>query len=248
MAAKKKPKPIQFQIGWPGLIAIVISTVCVLLWTFVLGFWMGQKVFTGCDSSKAKTTVVNPRAGSPEPPAGQLEKTDDLLYGNESSLFDENEKALEDLKEKLKQEQPGKEEASIPSETISSPPQKSGQAVKEGKEKAAHVAEKKKGHAEAAKKTAKLKTEKVTRKKEPLKEYFSLQIASYRTMAQARKEASRWEKKGYRVQIKRADLGRKGIWFRVLLGKYKSLERAKKEASRLASRDGIRSYVVKGGK
>ncbi len=247
MAAKNKPKPIQFQIGWPGLIAIVISAVCVLLWTFVLGFWMGQKVFTGCDSSKVKTTVVSPDSRSSEPaPSGLAERTDSLLYGNETSLFDQNEKALEDLKEKLKQEQPQKEE-SIPSEVIS-PPNKPPQKAEEGSKAGQPAAEKKKP-AKASIKAKAIKTEKVAKeKREELKEYFSLQIASYKTMTQARKEASRWQKKGYHVQIKRADLGRKGIWYRVLLGKYKSLERAKKEASRLASREGLRSYVVKGGK
>ncbi len=246
MAAKKKPKPVQFQIGWPGLIAIVISTVCVLLWTFVLGFWMGQKVFTGCDSSKVKTTVVNPRAGlSEKTPAGQSERTESLLYGNETGLFDE--KALEDLKEKLKQEEPAAVPETVQTEVLT-PTGKVPHAQEEKKTATSPSTVKEERLAKAVKKPGRVKTEKLSRKKEELKKYFSLQVASYKTMTQARKEASRWEKKGYYVQIRKADLGRKGLWFRVLLGKYRTLDTAKKEAAKLASRDGVRSYVVKGGK
>lgn len=37
-------KKIQFQMGWGGIAAIFFSTVCVLLWIFVLGFWAGQRI------------------------------------------------------------------------------------------------------------------------------------------------------------------------------------------------------------
>lgn len=37
-------KKIQFQLSWGGLTAVTVSTVCVLLWAFVLGFWSGKKM------------------------------------------------------------------------------------------------------------------------------------------------------------------------------------------------------------
>ncbi len=248
-AMKNKPKPIQFQIGWPGLIAVVVSTVCVLLWTFVLGFWMGQKVFTGCGSSKTNVTVVKPQRQAPGQPAGSTETAGSLVSGNESSLFDENERAIEDLKDKLKLEEPSKGAESIPAE-VAAPSQKDQQKKKKTAEKKGKGGvEGKKAGKNVQKTGAALKVEKVSQeRKEEFKHFFSLQIASYRKEGQARKESARWQKKGYYVQVKKADLGRKGIWYRVLLGRYKSLERAKKKAARLASKDGIRSYVVKGGR
>ena len=253
MAAKKnKPKPIQFQIGWPGLIAIVISTVCVLLWTFVLGFWMGQKVFTGCDSSKVKTTVVNPRVQATKVPAGQAEEPGSLLYGNETSLFEQNERAIADLKEKLKQEeQPSEKDESIPSEVIgtSGKEQQTGKGNRVSGSKPGDAGEKKKAEKVSKKTGSRLSVEKVgSEKSKKPGQYFALQIASYRARTQAEKETARWEKKGYRVHVKKADLGRKGVWYRVLIGRYGSLEKAKKAAARLASKEGVRSYVVKGGR
>jgi len=246
---KKKPKPIQFQMGWPGLIAVVVSTVCVLLWTFVLGFWMGQKVFTGAGSSKTSETVLNPRKHAPGQSAGPAESAGVVVSGHESSLFDQNERAIEDLKNNLKQEGSQKEGDSIPTEVIT-PSEKDQQVKKktaEKKEKSS--AETKKAGKNVQKGGAGLKVEKVSQvKREGLKHFFSLQIASCRKEGQARTEAKRWKKKGYYAQVKKADLGRKGVWYRVLLGRYKSLETAKKAASRLASKEGVRSYVVKGSK
>lgn len=37
-------KKFQFQMGWGGIAAIFFSTICVLLWIFVLGFWAGQRI------------------------------------------------------------------------------------------------------------------------------------------------------------------------------------------------------------
>lgn len=41
---ERTEKKIQFQLSWSGLAVVAISTVCVLLWAFVLGFWSGKKV------------------------------------------------------------------------------------------------------------------------------------------------------------------------------------------------------------
>ncbi|NPA94426.1 MAG: SPOR domain-containing protein, partial [Thermodesulfobacteria bacterium] len=121
------------------------------------------------------------------------------------------------------------------------------EATKQAKEQTQAVKTEAKKKETSVKKAAKkeVKTEKIVKKATETTRPFALQIASYRTMAQAKKEASRWKKKGYYVRIRRADLGRKGIWYRVYLGRYKSLEEAKRASIKLASKEGIRSYVTK---
>ncbi|RKX61827.1 MAG: hypothetical protein DRP37_03105 [Thermodesulfobacteriota bacterium] len=55
---RKKSRKIQFQLSWGGLIALTVSTVCVFLWVFILGFWVGQKlVGRGLDES-LQTQIV----------------------------------------------------------------------------------------------------------------------------------------------------------------------------------------------
>jgi len=41
---RKKSQKIQFQMGWGGLAGLAFASICVLLWVFVLGFWVGQKL------------------------------------------------------------------------------------------------------------------------------------------------------------------------------------------------------------
>jgi cell division protein FtsN len=55
---RKKSRKIQFQIGWGGLIALSISTVCVFLWVFILGFWVGQKLVGRSLDESLQTQVV----------------------------------------------------------------------------------------------------------------------------------------------------------------------------------------------
>ncbi len=258
---KKKGKAIQFQIGWAGLIAIVVSCVCVLLWTFVLGFWMGQKVANG-PSSGPKVSVYSPKK-QPEMPSVQA-KFDQVE--KEVKIGPEEEQTLKEfsaIKEKLKQEAqeqgdniktevlPGTKTEEGTNEKVEEKP--SSQVSKESKTKeekgtkeAASEKKEKKEEKPSKKKTArKIKTEKVSGKASQVSRPFALQIASYRTITQARKEAKRWKKKGYFVRIRSANLGRKGVWYRVYLGRYKSVDEAKRASVALAQKEGIRSYVTK---
>ena len=263
-ASKQRGKAIQFQIGWAGLIAIVVSCVCVLLWTFVLGFWMGQKVATG-NSKAPKVSVYSPTAKATSPTESSMHQggQNGMLIGpREDEVAKKELSAIkENLKEEASQEGiktevlPGAaseaaKEEKTPAGEVSKKKQTVSQeeGVKEQAEKKAHVQENVKGTKKAAKKvksTHKIKTEKIARPAKEVSRPFALQIASYRTLTQAKKEAQRWRKKGYFVRIKSANLGRKGIWYRVYLGRYRSLEEAKKASVRLATKEGLRSYVTK---
>ncbi len=55
---RKKSRKIQFQVGWGGLIALTVSTVCVFLWVFILGFWVGQKLVGRSLDESLQTQVV----------------------------------------------------------------------------------------------------------------------------------------------------------------------------------------------
>ena len=55
---RKKSRKIQFQVSWGGLIALTLSTVCVFLWVFILGFWVGQKLVGRSLDESIQTQVV----------------------------------------------------------------------------------------------------------------------------------------------------------------------------------------------
>ncbi len=264
-ASKQKGKAIQFQIGWAGLVAIVVSCVCVLLWTFVLGFWMGQKVATG-NSKGPKVSVYSPGTKAQEasgPALGYHQPGNEIQIGpkeDESAM-----KQFSALKESLKEEaskggiktevlpgaSPDKETGGVSAELGS----KAGEAGPEGQKGAElgagskRIRKEKKKEAERAvqrkKGVKKVKTEEISRPAREASKPFALQIASYRTLAQARKEAERWKKKGYFVRVRSANLGKRGTWYRVYLGRYRSLDKAKRASMRIAAKEGLRSYVTK---
>ncbi len=101
---KKKKKAIEFQIGWPGLIAIFVSTFCVLAWTFVLGFWLGQKLTGGKLTSSPAVTTVKPESrpeGRKAPGLARIEGVADSAKGAEKGMTASEDRAFNALKEEL---------------------------------------------------------------------------------------------------------------------------------------------------
>jgi len=137
MATKKKKKAIEFQIGWPGLIAIIASTFCVLAWTFVLGFWMGQKLMGGHLTSSPHITTLNGEQtgdqGLSAPEEG-LKKTEIPGIPGQSSQA-QDAAALKELRAELQHtsRQTGGL-ADLPTEVVAPKAAPEGRAAKEEKE------------------------------------------------------------------------------------------------------------------
>jgi len=72
-APSNNGKKFQFQMGWGGMAAIFFSTICVLLWVFVLGFWAGQRVTEKKYAQGAFFQQAQPLTSetTPQPPAPQ---------------------------------------------------------------------------------------------------------------------------------------------------------------------------------
>ncbi|MBE0501827.1 MAG: SPOR domain-containing protein [Desulfuromonadales bacterium] len=70
-----------------------------------------------------------------------------------------------------------------------------------------------------------------------------LQIASFRSPDEAGILVRRLEKNGYQPYIQQADLGSKGIWYRVFLGPYSSQEQAQTAAISLKAKEKLDSLV-----
>jgi len=247
-AKKKKTKAIRFQMGWGGLTALVISTLCVLLWTFIMGFWVGQKLIGRGGAAHKSLTVLNkieeatsaPVVQIPErpvepafPPVTAGQGTAPLRPGTETGTAETRPLPTEVI---------GKE-TSTPSATqkATGPAAKQASKPEPAKEKA-HAAQQKAASVKKAEKAPVAKKE--VKKPAQAKTYFVLQIASYRDKNRAEKEAARWRKKGITSQVVRVSIKNKGIWYRVYLGRYRSVQDATAGAKRLARKEGIRSYVV----
>lgn len=72
-----------------------------------------------------------------------------------------------------------------------------------------------------------------------------LQMASYKDVANARKLLNDLSTEGYAGTVVRADLGERGIWFRVRIGPYKGREEANKVLENLRNERKLKGYIVK---
>ncbi len=74
---------------------------------------------------------------------------------------------------------------------------------------------------------------------------YRLQVASYRSQKDALAQAASLTKKGEDATTQQVNLGQKGIWFRVYVGKYANRASAKKDAKRLKQKYKINTLVVR---
>jgi len=112
---RKKSRKIQFQVSWGGLIALTVSTVCVFLWVFILGFWVGQKL-TGRSMDESLQTQVVARAV----PETREEKTTQVI-----PLDTEEEEQLEPRKEPVKKKVLGADDVRQPHKEVKKTKKKS---------------------------------------------------------------------------------------------------------------------------
>ncbi len=253
---KVKKKAIQFQMGWGGLVALAVSTLCVLLWTFIMGFWVGQKLIGRKGAPHKNLTVLNKMgetASGPQvagtdqnegpafPPVITPQNTTPVNAGTSMASAVNQPLPTETIQGEARntaRQVEAEESSRIPASGTARQ-----QAVPAPRPVPTPKPEKKKP---AQVKTVKAPVEKKTVKKQPppARTYFVLQIASYRERSRAEREAARWRRKGITAQVVRVAIKNKGIWYRVYLGRYNSVQDATAGAKRLARKEGIRSYVV----
>ena len=83
------------------------------------------------------------------------------------------------------------------------------------------------------------------RERGPGVEAVMLQVASYKDQVPARKLLHELSSEGYAGTVVRADLGERGVWFRVRMGPYGAGEEAEQILKKLRDERKLKGYVVK---
>nr|HDN01171.1 SPOR domain-containing protein [Deltaproteobacteria bacterium] len=210
-----KSRKIQFQIGWGGLIALTMATICVFLWMFILGFWVGQKLVGRTLDEPLRARAI-PRS------------------------LPEEQKIISLIPEKVEVSEPDKEINQQTTKWEKSAPPATPNTKKDEQPEPRLGSIKK-----DVRDTVDIKRHDHQIRKTKDGRYFALQVASYREKERADKEAGRWRDKGYRTVIRRVELGsKKEIFYRVHLGEYSSVEEATSSAKKLAQKYNLQSYIV----
>lgn len=74
---------------------------------------------------------------------------------------------------------------------------------------------------------------------------FMVQVASYAQSEKARSLLTTLSGHGYAGTVIRADLGERGVWFRVRVGPYRGREKAREAQVALQKKEGLKGYVVR---
>ena len=72
---------------------------------------------------------------------------------------------------------------------------------------------------------------------------YALQVASFAAATDAGRLKERLVKKGYPAFVAEADLGAKGVWFRVKIGPYADNETAKKVQALVEKNENLKGFV-----
>lgn len=74
---------------------------------------------------------------------------------------------------------------------------------------------------------------------------YSLLLRSFQKRKTANSEMKIFQKKGYKTYVEPIDLGNKGIWYRVKVGKFKTKAEALKISEKIAKKEGFKPLLLK---
>ena len=211
---RKKSQKIQFQMGWGGLAGLAFATICVLLWVFVLGFWVGQKL-VGRDQHELHQIP---------PITDTVPKSGDITTSPPGNT--EVPETSEPFTKNIKEERLTPSTPSRPGEGM-----QTGSKDRPVTEKD-HAADSVKGPDQKVKAQEKgtyfvLQIASYREKERADREYRKWRDKGYHMQIRKADLGPN-----------------KGTWYRVYLGRFHSLQEAITSSEKLAKKDGLRSYVV----
>ncbi len=188
MTTKKKSKRFKFELSIPGFIFVTGLLICLFLWMFILGFWLGQKIVISKTKkisspiSKEALQVKNKKRLTP-PLIPEEVKVSQVVSESKTSL----NKPLKEIKPSTKKEKP---------------------------------------------------------KTSDLVKFYSIQVASFRSPKEAERYVRMLRDKGYEAFVKKVELPKKGLWYRVYVGRFKTFEKAKNFGLTLQKKEKIKTFYI----
>ncbi len=242
----KKKKRFQFQLGLPGLIFSVGLFVCLFLWTFVLGFYLGQKMMASrvekISSPITKKALKGEKSGLKPPPVYEEVSPPPLVGKKLAEEKASEKKASSQTKPKppVEEKGPSKKELEAKKQEPPSPQVALKEKKPEPKKEAPSLAK-----VEPPSKPKPLpETKPPSPSIEKAGPFYSVQVSSLRSMEEAQKYLNYLRERGYEAFIKRISLPQKGVWYRVYVGRFKSFSEARKFGEELKKREKLKSFYV----
>ncbi|MFZ8832003.1 MAG: SPOR domain-containing protein [Thermodesulfobacteriaceae bacterium] len=214
-------KKFKFEVSKLGLLFIVLFALCILIWTFILGVWIGTKIG---EKPQFETVKLEPQPAqtpqvSPVKEVAHSEnQTNQALGGNQTTP--------QQVAFQVQPEQQTKPEVKVEKEKPTPEP-------KTEKVKTEPV------------RTAKVPPQEKV-KPQPHQEgmpFYALQVGAYSNKESAEKVKAEVEKMGFRALIKESIHDGKPI-YKVLAGRFENREKAEQYKTMIEATLGVRPFVV----
>ncbi len=230
----------KFEVSRLGVVFIVLFALCLLVWTFVLGVWIGTKMGEKQSIETVKLEPQSPQAPSAQAPAPQAslpqaseEKKIAPSAGqsNQTNQTNQTMVAHQALsQEATSQVKPEKQPATEP------------KVEKEKQPKTEPKVEKERAKKEPIK-TAKVQPQEKLKPQQEGQPFYALQVGAFSKKESAEKVRAEVERIGLKALVKESSQDGKMI-YKVLAGRFESRERAEQFISKIESTLGIRPFVV----
>jgi cell division septation protein DedD len=223
-------KKVKIEVSRIALVFIILFGLCLLVWSFIGGVWVGSKL--GSKEQEKIAAESTSKEELPPPPPPSLTSNESATTPSLSGLNATAEKPV-DLK------------GNASSQAFVSPskPEPEAQVIeKEKKQAKPKVSEVKEPSKE---KTSISKTKEVAKIANQIKQgSFALQVGAFSQKESAEKLRTLAEKKGYKVTVKAIPSEGKTL-YKVYVGRYASREEAEKAATKVVSDLGVsKTFVV----
>jgi cell division protein FtsN len=209
-------KKFKFEVSKLGLVFIVLFALCLLVWTFILGVWIGTKIG---EKPQAETVKLETQpAQTPQVPAVK-EVSHSENQTNQTQVG--NQTASQQVASQVQPEEKTKPEAKVEKEKPK--PEPKTEPVKTAK---VHPQEKV--------------------KPQPHEEgmpFYALQVGAYSKKESAEKVKAEVERMGFKALIKESTQDGK-IVYKVLAGRFENREKAEQYKTMIESTLGVKPFVV----
>jgi cell division protein FtsN len=214
-------KKFKFEVSKLGLLFIVLFALCILIWTFILGVWIGTKIG---EKPQFETVKLEPQPAQTPQVLPVKEVAHSENQTNQAQVG--NQTAPQQVASQVQPEQQTKPEVKVEREKPT--PEPKTEKVKTEPVRTAKV------HPQ----------EKV--KPQPHQEgmpFYALQVGAYSNKESAEKVKAEVERMGFRALIKESIHDGKPI-YKVLAGRFENREKAEQYKTMIEATFGVKPFVV----
>ncbi len=233
-------KKVKFELSKISLIFVILFGLCLLIWTFILGVWVGTKI--GGKQSTEEIALEQKVSPHPSPVVNATNMTQEAQKEtkkteNETQMNQTVNQTIAQVKEEKKEiaPQPAEKKPEVKKEVTPSKKEVHGEAFQKPEKQSAPTESPKYAKKEVAHLAEKIKEQSSGK--------FSIQVGAFSQREKALSVVEKAKKLGYSAEIKETTSEGKTL-YKVLVGRYGDRPTADKALKEIQGKLGIEKPFV----